>query len=69
MSVTTLVAPVAIVALAVGPSQEAFRAEPQVARKIQKARKAVEEAPTSSEAWGHLGLVLHAHEQNEEAIA
>jgi len=40
-----------------------------VARKIQEARKAVEETPTSNEAWGHLGLVLHAHEQNEGAVA
>ena len=66
MNVPTLVT---IVGLAVWPSQEAFRAEPQVARKIQEARKAVEETPTSNEAWGHLGLVLHAHEQNEGAVA
>ena len=66
MSVTALIA---IVAFAHGAVQDTTGMEPQVARKIQEAQKAVEEAPASSELWGRLGLVLHAHERNDEAVA
>lgn len=41
--------------------------EPQVAAKIGEARDAVVGAPESSEAWGRLAMVLHAHGLEEEA--
>ncbi len=41
--------------------------EPQVADKILSARSAVAEDPASGEAWGHLGMVFHAHYLESEA--
>ena len=43
--------------------------EPQVATKIGKAREAVLAAPSSHEAWGRLGTVLHAHRLEGDAAA
>ncbi len=41
--------------------------EPQVADKIRSARRAVAEDPGSGQAWGHLGMVFHAHYLESEA--
>ena len=41
--------------------------EPQVAAKVQEFREAVLAEPESHEAWGQLGMVLHAHELEMEA--
>ena len=41
--------------------------EPQVAAKIQEYREAVFADPDSHEAWGRLGMVLHAHALRKEA--
>jgi tetratricopeptide (TPR) repeat protein len=41
--------------------------EPQVAEKVASARKAVAEDKASDEAWGHLGMVFHAHYLESEA--
>jgi tetratricopeptide (TPR) repeat protein len=43
--------------------------EPQVAAKIEQGRETVLAAPESSEAWGHLAMVLHAHRLEGEAAA
>jgi cytochrome c-type biogenesis protein CcmH/NrfG len=42
-------------------------ADPQVAEVIEQARQAVLHAPRSAQAWGHLGMVLRAHDFGEEA--
>lgn len=41
--------------------------EPQVAAKIQNYREEVRKSPGSHEAWGDLGVVLHAHGLEQEA--
>lgn len=41
--------------------------EPQVAEKIENYRKEVRNAPDSHEAWGDLGVVLHAHGLEQDA--
>ncbi len=41
--------------------------EPQVAAKIENYREEVRQAPRSHEAWGDLGVVLHAHGLEPEA--
>ena len=43
--------------------------EPQVVEKIQEARQGVVKRPRSGDAWGHLGVVLHAHGLEDEAAA
>jgi tetratricopeptide (TPR) repeat protein len=42
--------------------------DPAVAEAITSARAAVVEAPQSASAWGHLGMVLAAHEFTAEAL-
>lgn len=41
--------------------------ERQVAEKVASARVAVADNPASAEAWGHLGMVFHAHYLESEA--
>jgi tetratricopeptide (TPR) repeat protein len=42
-------------------------ADPAVAAAIEKARAGVEQGPNDAQAWGFLGMVLHAHEHVAEA--
>ncbi|MBI3822293.1 MAG: tetratricopeptide repeat protein [Planctomycetes bacterium] len=42
--------------------------DPEVAEAISSARAALVKQPRSLEAWGKLGMVLHAHHFNEQAI-
>src|SRR5262249_60847053 len=41
--------------------------DPSVAKSIRTAQQKVNETPRSAEAWGHLGMLLHAHVFAEEA--
>jgi len=71
-----LLAPSILRGLTYQPTQEIFTVpdpdqsimEPQVAVKIQAHREAVIANPGSSEAWGNLGMVLHAHGLRREAF-
>ena len=49
------------------PDPDPSAMEPQVAAKIGKAREAVLASPDSTEAWGRLGMVLHAHRLEQDA--
>ncbi len=49
------------------PDPTADAMEPQVAEKVASARKAVADNPVSAKAWGHLGMVFHAHYLESEA--
>ncbi len=49
------------------PDPDSSVMEPQVAAKIEKVRAAVLAAPSSHEAWGRLGMVLHAHRLSVDA--
>ena len=51
------------------PDPDRSAMEPQVAAKIEKGRETVLAAPESSEAWGRLAMVLHAHGLEREAAA
>ena len=51
------------------PTLDLSAAEPPVAERITQARKAVERNPGSTEAWGHLGVVLDAHGFFADAVA
>lgn len=50
------------------PAPDPSAMEPRVAAKIEEARRAVVAAPDSHEAWGHLGMVLHAHRLESDAV-
>ncbi len=50
------------------PDPDQSSMEPQVAAKIQEHREAVIAHPSSSESWGKLGMVLHAHGHEREAF-
>jgi superkiller protein 3 len=43
--------------------------EPQIVTRIEQARRALEAAPGSAEAWGKLGQVLQAHDVNDDALS
>ena len=43
------------------PDPDLAGMEPQVAQKIREVRQRVLDRPRSGAAWGHLGVVLHAH--------
>ncbi|TDI34773.1 MAG: tetratricopeptide repeat protein [Acidobacteria bacterium] len=49
------------------PDVDRSQLEPDVAHKIQNFRESVENAPSSHEAWGDLGVVFHAHGLEREA--
>jgi Flp pilus assembly protein TadD len=49
------------------PAVDLQNADPAVARVIREATEAVQQAPASARAWGHLGLVLAAHDFRAEA--
>ena len=49
------------------PDVDRSRMEPQVAQKIQNFRESVYDAPSAHDAWGDLGVVLHAHGLEREA--
>jgi tetratricopeptide (TPR) repeat protein len=49
------------------PSPDVAAMEPQVAAKIEEARQNVLKTPDSSDGWGRLGMVLHAHRLEIEA--
>jgi tetratricopeptide (TPR) repeat protein len=49
------------------PKIEVQTLEPEVAQAITRARDAVVTAPRSAEAWGTLGMVLHAHSLLDDA--
>ena len=51
------------------PSPEMTGMEKQVAAKIEKARQEVIDHPDTPEAWGRLGMTLHAHELQPEAAS
>lgn len=51
------------------PAVETAGMEPAVARAFEAARAAVVEAPESGAAWGRLGMVADAHEEDELALA
>jgi tetratricopeptide (TPR) repeat protein len=50
------------------PSPSRETTAPHVFEVIEEARQQVLSQPASSEAWGRLGMVLHAHGQTEQAI-
>lgn len=70
---------VAILAVVVGaacsrsniaiPAIDGWTGEPQVAAKIEAARRAVLDDSASADAWGRLGMVFQAHDLHSEAIA
>src|SRR5262245_3449040 len=41
--------------------------DPPIRASIVKAREEVRQKPRSAQAWGHLGMVFHAHDFNQEA--
>lgn len=41
--------------------------EPQVAARLEELGATIEADPASAQAWGHFGMVLHAHELLDEA--
>jgi tetratricopeptide (TPR) repeat protein len=49
------------------PTVNLTGAEPVVAQAIEAARASLAENPRSTSAWGHLGMVLHAHDYLSEA--
>ena len=49
------------------PTVDLRGADPRIVEAIEAARRAVERAPDSAAAWGHLGLVLRAHDYGAEA--
>lgn len=49
------------------PAPDLAGAEPLVAQAARAARAAVTASPRSAAAWGHLGMVLHAHDYLSEA--
>jgi protein O-GlcNAc transferase len=50
------------------PAVDVAHADPEVAAAVMSARTAVLQKPRSAAAWGHLAMVLHAHEFFGEAI-
>jgi tetratricopeptide (TPR) repeat protein len=50
------------------PAVELTGADPLVAKAVAAARAGVEAKPRSGPAWGHLGMVLMAHEYSTEAL-
>jgi tetratricopeptide (TPR) repeat protein len=42
--------------------------DPEVAEVLAQQRAAVERAPRSAVAWGRLGMLLHAHQFNDQAL-
>lgn len=53
-------------ALAV-PMPDMTDMEPQVAARLRELERGIEASPRSAEAWGRLGMVMHAHELLDEA--
>ena len=51
------------------PEVDTTGMEPSVARALETARAAVVERPDSGAAWGRLGMVADAHEEDEAALA
>src|SRR5262245_53003243 len=49
------------------PQLDLHDVEPGLAEAVKTARRGVEQAPRSAAAWGHLGMVLRAHDFNVEA--
>ncbi|RMH17147.1 MAG: tetratricopeptide repeat protein [Acidobacteria bacterium] len=50
------------------PALDLSAMEPQVAARIEQARRAVERGPTAR-SWGRLGMVFHAHALYDQAVA
>ncbi|HJS75319.1 MAG TPA: tetratricopeptide repeat protein, partial [Vicinamibacteria bacterium] len=65
--VAAALVPTALVETPPVPDPATADMESEVAEKILSARRAVEEEPSSGEAWGNLGKVLHAHYLEAEA--
>jgi len=51
------------------PDPDFVGMEPQVVQRIQEVRQRVSQRPRSGDAWGQLGMVLHAHGLEAEAAA
>ena len=51
------------------PAVDLAGADPEVAAAVESARAAVRREPSSGAAWGHLGMVLRAHDFGPEANA
>lgn len=67
-------APLGLLLVACAPSWEPpdvsqWTGEPQVAAKIRAAREEVVETPDAARSVGRLGMIFHAHELHDEAVA